>query len=164
MSGGQKSDHPRNIQISTLSSPPPLSGYSTSFISLDSSLGGLVVLHPLPLRLLILHPPFPVGFILEGSVADPDPFPLGQPDPDPFYEEDLGNKKSAKIMENSHKNQTKPQEYHILSSKILMLCLMDIYIYLKKKIINIFFEKDIFEVGSDPDPHQVSLALGRKIN
>ena len=35
-----------------------------------------------------------------------DPFHFGQPDPDP------GSKKSAKIMENFHKNQTKSEEYH----------------------------------------------------
>ena len=35
------------------------------------------------------------------SVADPDPFNFGQPDPDP------GSKKSSKIMENLHKNQPK---------------------------------------------------------
>ena len=42
-----------------------------------------------------------------------DPFHFGQPDPDPdpFHETDLetdpGSNKSAKIMENFHKNQTK---------------------------------------------------------
>ena len=40
-----------------------------------------------------------------------DPFHFGQPDPDPDHETDSetdpGSNKSAKIMENFHKNQTK---------------------------------------------------------
>ena len=36
--------------------------------------------------------------IVFNSVADPDPFNFGQPDPDP------GSKKSSKIMENFNKN------------------------------------------------------------
>ena len=40
-----------------------------------------------------------------------DPFHFGQPDPDP------DSKKSAKIMENIHKNQPKTQEYHTFFRK-----------------------------------------------
>ena len=40
------------------------------------------------------------------SVEDPDPFHFGLLNP--------GNKKSAKIMENSNKNEPKSHEYNIL--------------------------------------------------
>ena len=39
--------------------------------------------------------------------------PLINTDPDP----DLGSKKSAKIMGNSHQNRQKPPEYHILENR-----------------------------------------------
>ena len=44
-------------------------------------------------------------------VSDPDPFHFGQPDPDP------GSKKSVKIIENVHKNQSKSQKYHTFFRK-----------------------------------------------
>ena len=44
-----------------------------------------------------------------------DPVHFGQPDP--------GSQKSAKIMENFHKNQPKSLEYHTIFSKLLNLCL-----------------------------------------
>ena len=53
---------------------------------------------------------------VRSSVAVPDPSNSGQPDPDP------GSKKSAKNMENFHKNQPK-------SSKILNLSITDMNIY-----------------------------------
>ena len=52
-----------------------------------------------------------------------DPFHFDQPDPfhetDP--ETDPGSKKSAKIMENFHKNQPKTQEYHTFFENIIFL-------------------------------------------
>ena len=50
-----------------------------------------------------------------------DPIHFGQPDPDPFHETDPASKKSAKIMENFHKNQPKPQEYHTFFFKNIKL-------------------------------------------
>ena len=44
-----------------------------------------------------------------------DPFHVDLSDPDP------GSEKSTKIMENSHKNLKKSQEYHILKKDITLL-------------------------------------------
>ena len=57
---------------------------------------------------------------LIGSVADPDLFGFvhfGQPDP--FHETDAGSKKSAKIMENVHKNQTKYLNFFFKDIKLM---------------------------------------------
>ena len=56
--------------------------------------------------------------MIAGSVSDPDPFHFGGLK-DPCHETDYtdtdqGGKKSAKTMENSHKNQPKSREYRIL--------------------------------------------------
>ena len=105
------------------------------------------------------------------SVSNPDPFHFGQPDP--FHETDPGSKKSAKIMENFHKNQPKSQDYYLFFSKNIKLLLTDINIYLINNKTNHFCEKYIFDriflsifgkAGSgsvilrngseDPDPYQ----------
>ena len=73
-----------------------------------------------------------------------DPFHFGQPDPDPFNETDQVSKKSAKFIENFHKNQPKSKEYHTFLSKILNLCLTGINIYPINIKTDHFWEKYIF--------------------
>ena len=53
-----------------------------------------------------------------------DPFHFGLTD----QETDPGGQKSAKTMENFHKNQPKSHEYHIYFSKILNFGLTNIYL------------------------------------
>ena len=92
------------------------------------------------------------------SVSDPDPFHFGQPDPDPFHETDPGSTKSAKILENFHKNKPKSQEYHTFFSKILIFCLTDIY----TNLINHLLEKYIFERKKSKKKVDIFFILGRK--
>ena len=82
-------------------------------------------------------------YINSNSVADPDtdpdPFHFGQPDPDP------GSNKSAKIMENFHKNQPKSLEYHtFFFFKTIKLMFTDINIYSINNKTDHISEKYIF--------------------
>ena len=60
---------------------------------------------------------------LDISVADPDPF-----GPVSFWSAGSGWQKSAKIMENFHKNQPKLLEYHKFFFKTIKLVFTDINI------------------------------------
>ena len=70
-----------------------------------------------------------------------DLFHFGQLDLDLFHETDPGSKKSAKNMENIHKNQTKSEEYHIFFTSIKLL--FNGHKYLSHTIN--FVEKYIFD-------------------
>ena len=91
--------------------------------------------------------------LLDCSVADPDPFLFGQPNP--------GSQKSAKIMENLKKKSTKIIKISYIFSKILNLCSTDINIYpinnkkdnfLENFIFNIYIYIYIFKLVFFPDP------------
>ena len=89
------------------------------------------------------------------SVADPDPFHFGQPDPG------TGSKKSAKIMENVHKKTTKIIRISYIFFKTIKLMFTDINIYSINNKKDHISEKYIFyryfsdfrsDLEQDPDP------------